>query len=152
MENSVITIYTDGSCNTQSLVGGWAAIILTESDKFILKGIEKNTTHNRMEIIAVIKAIEYSTNKFPGTPLKIFTDSQYVVNLSDRKAKLLEAQFITKKGSPLNNKDLLEKLLYLLDTYKITFIKVKAHQKHTGIVNLNREADKISRQVMRDAT
>lgn len=132
-------------------MGGWAAIILTDSEKIILKGTEKDTTHNRMEITAVIKAVDFCIERSKNSIFEIYTDSQYVTNLMERKAKLLENQFITKKGTILNNKDLLELFIKRTETYNITFFKVKAHQKSTAKENLNREVDQICRQVMREA-
>jgi len=54
-------IYTDGSCHTQLCIGAWASIILVDDKKIVLSGKEFNTTHNRMEILAVIKSIKYLT-------------------------------------------------------------------------------------------
>jgi len=149
MSNSGVIIYTDGSCNTRTCLGGWAAIILFEQEKTVLQGLELHTTHNRMEIRAVIKAIEFSIAKYPDLPINIFTDSQYVAGLPGRKEKLVPQKFITKKGTELKNADLIQNLFMYLASYPITFVKVKAHQKNTGSENLNREADMICRKIMR---
>jgi len=75
-------IYTDGSCTGNPGPGGWAAIILTDSDKKELSGGEKLTTNNRMELTATIKALEYyDTTKEKQPSLKyieMYTDSTYV--------------------------------------------------------------------------
>jgi ribonuclease HI len=52
-------IYTDGSCHTQLCIGAWAAIILIDEEKITLSGKDLDTTHNRMEILAVTEALEY---------------------------------------------------------------------------------------------
>lgn len=148
--NSSITIYTDGSCHTQTCTGAWAAIIINAENKTILQGTETDTTHNRMELMAVIKAILFSVDKYPDAILNIYTDSQYVVKLNERKEKLLDKNFITKKGNVLPNADLLKQLIELVDKYPIVFNKVKAHQKATETENLNREVDMICRKAMRD--
>ena len=57
--NQQIEIYTDGSCHTQICIGAWASIILIGNEKINLSGVVENTTHNRMEILAVIKALDY---------------------------------------------------------------------------------------------
>ena len=62
MKGNEITIYTDGSCHAQKRIGAWAAIVIINIEKIVLKGVEINTTHNRMELMAVIKAIEYVNN------------------------------------------------------------------------------------------
>jgi ribonuclease HI len=147
--NSPITIYTDGSCNTQTRVGAWAAIILYAESKTILQGTEPDTTHNRMELVAVIKAILFSVEKYPESTLNVFTDSQYVIKLETRKDKLQDNNFITKKGSVLPNADLLKQLIELAEKYPIVFNKVKAHQKVSETENLNREVDIICRKAMR---
>ena len=59
MPIDLVEIYTDGSCHTQFLIGAWAAIIFISGEKIILSGIENYTTHNRMELMAVIKALEF---------------------------------------------------------------------------------------------
>jgi ribonuclease HI len=151
MTNPSITIYTDGSCNTQTSNGAWAAIILSGEQKTVLHDTAKNTTHNRMELTAVIKAIDFAVVKYPGANLEIYTDSQYVVNLPERMEKLLNKNFITKKGNELNNSDLLQMLISHVKSQSINFIKVKAHLKSSDRENLNREVDMICRRVMRES-
>lgn len=153
-ENKRVTIeiYTDGSCHTQLKIGAWAAIIIINNQKIILKGKELETTHNRMELLAVINSIKHVLNNFPDfNLLRIYSDSQYVVNLNNRKEKLLANNFITKKGKELNNADLLAELIKFMKMSNIEFVKVKAHQKQTEIENINIEVDKIVRQIVRDA-
>lgn len=146
-----IVIYTDGSCNPQLKIGGWAAIIMYNNEKIIIQGKEFETTHNRMELLAVINSIKYVLTNFPNyNLLKIYTDSQYVVKLNERKEKLIHKNFITKKGNILNNSDLLSELIKFMELSNIEFIKVKAHQKPTHSENFNIEVDKIVRKIVRD--
>ena len=85
----LIEIYTDGSCHTQLLNGAWAALVFIDGKKTILKGTETNTTHNRMELLAVINAIKHVEAEVTlKEKLHIYSDSQYVVNLNDRRKKL----------------------------------------------------------------
>ena len=150
MNNKVIEVYTDGSCNPQYQIGGWAALIFINGEKVVLQGNATETTHNRMELTAVIKAIEYVLKEFSECKLiKIYTDSQYVERIPFRINKLKEKQFITKKGKSIQNIDLIKKLITLIETTKIEFIKVVAHQKSTIIPNYNREVDKLSRKIVR---
>ena len=51
--HSTIIIYTDGSCHTQQQIGAWSSIILVDDEKISLSGIEINTTHQRMELLAL---------------------------------------------------------------------------------------------------
>lgn len=150
MERTEIEIYTDGSCHTQSLFGAWAALIFTNGKKQILKGTETGTTHNRMELMAVIKAIEMlDAMGLKDEPLNIYSDSQYVINLRGRKEKLESKNFISNKGTPIQNSDLVQTLLAQISSHTINFVKVKAHLKPDGTDNFNREVDKIVRNLVR---
>lgn len=146
-----ITIYTDGSCHTQHKIGGWASIILVDGKEILLKDFELNTTHNRMELLSVIKAFEFiEKEKIKFNKIILKSDSQYVINIRERKEKLTKNNFITKKGNEIQNKDLLIRLIKYIEKLPIEFIKVKAHQKKTSERNINREVDKISRKIVRD--
>ncbi len=151
MSNTAIAIYTDGSCHTQHRIGGWAALLFIGEDKIVLSGSEVDTTHNRMELTAVIKAIEYAREHYPGVTIQIISDSQYVIGLKGRKEKLSGAGFITKKGNEIQNADLVQQLLLLDEQVAITFTKIKAHQRQGAALNHNIEADKLSRKIVRDA-
>ena len=85
LPTKAIQVYTDGSCHTQLCIGAWAAIIFIGDVKIILSGIEKNTTHNRMELIAVIKALEYIEQNEQAALITVVTDSQYVTGLPARQ-------------------------------------------------------------------
>lgn len=145
-------IYTDGSCHTQHRLGGWAALVFLGDEKKLLTGMEPDTTHNRMELTAVIKAIEYVQQNEPKVEhISIVSDSQYVVQLTTRKNKLEAKNFITKKGTAIQNTDLVQQLLQLTVQLPIEFIKIAAHQKQNGTANYNIEVDVASRQVVRQA-
>ena len=144
-----IEIYTDGSSHTQKLIGAWAAIIYYNESKIIIKQVVVNTSHNRMEMQAVIQAIKFvDTNYSTNIPIIINSDSQYVVNLVDRKEKLKKNEFITKKGNPVKNLDLVITLIDQIETHEITFNKIKAHVKDGDIKN--REVDLLVRKLMRE--
>jgi ribonuclease HI len=153
MPGQLTEIYTDGSCHTQKRIGAWVAIVLTGTEKKILSGIVENTTHNRMELLAVIKALEFVKNTHPGNhPITVFSDSQYVIKLSDREEKLLSRNFQSSKGIGIQNADLVTQLLALFSTLPVELIKVKAHLRKTGTENYNIEADKLSRKMVREAS
>lgn len=146
-----LTIYTDGSCNHSHGIGGWAAIVRMGQQKLVLKGIELNTTHQRMELTAVLRALEYLVlNQLSTLPVKVYTDSQYVTTLQKRRSKLEAKNFLTKKNLPVRNADLVEKLLDNVYRINIEFIKIEAHQKVNEMDDLNREADKLARSVVRE--
>lgn len=148
-----IQIYTDGSCHTQKRVGGWAAIILGEEKNIELKGCEKDTTHNAMEILAVLKALNFLEKKHLNnnafTKIEIVSDSQYVVRILERKEKLKRNNFLTKKNNPIRNVELVKKLIEKIETLPLIFTKIKAHQKATDEINYNRVVDKLAREQVR---
>lgn len=141
-------IYTDGSCNTQNGLGAWVAIILSGEEKTVLSGRVPDTTHNRMELYAVIAGIRHVEKAFKS--LRIFSDSQYVTGLMERREKLMAAGFITSKGTEIRNADLVKEFYALGGYIELTFIKVKAHQKKGIDLNFNIEADKLVRKIMRE--
>lgn len=151
MTKNTIEIYTDGSCNTKSEIGAWAAILFFKNQRNTIMGVSKDTTNNRMELTAVIKSIEYLIqNKLSNNTIKIYTDSQYVEKLPQRANKLESTHYITKKGNELPNTDLIKQFLSLLNVLEVELIKVKAHQKTGNLPNYNREVDKMCRKIVRE--
>lgn len=145
-------VYTDGSCHTQLLTGAWVAIIFTGGEKYILSAVAKNTTHNRMELTAVIEALTYLESAHKEiTVIEIVSDSQYVTGLPGRAGKLLAGNFLTKKGKEIQNADLVKVFLQQVSSLQPVFTKVKAHQKQNGTLNYNIEADKYVRKLLREA-
>lgn len=146
----IIDIYTDGSCENTYKAGSWASVIRLNGEMITLNGLELNTTHNRMELIALIKSIEHIKNEIDkNSEINVYSDSQYLIHLIERKEKLRSASFKTKKGKSVQNEDLVKKLYLISDTYNIKYIKVKAHQKKNESENLNRVVDIESRRVLR---
>ena len=83
--NNSITIYTDGSCLNNPGPGGWGAVLLRgDEEPLHLSGHEAQTTNNRMELTAAIKALEAAS---AGAPLSLYTDSEYLVNTMTRNWK-----------------------------------------------------------------
>lgn len=151
LPTKAIQVYTDGSCHTQLCIGAWAALIFIGDVKIILSGIENNTTHNRMELMAVIKAVEHIRQNEQAALITVVTDSQYVTGLQARQQKFIANNFTSKKGNQISNADLVKELLALLDKVPVTLQKIKAHQKITVEENYNIEADKLSRSLVRQA-
>jgi len=76
-QNNVVVIYTDGGCEPNPGVGGWAAVLLFGDKRRELSGGEHETTNNRMELMAAIEALDALTRSCEVT---LHTDSQYVKN------------------------------------------------------------------------
>jgi len=150
--NLSATIYTDGSCHTQHRLGGWAAIIFMGEKKIVLSGIEPDTTHNRMELLAVINAINWVKKNEPAIQkFHVISDSQYVIELKKRKDKLMAKDFETNAGKAIQNIDLVKQLLLLEENNVVNFEKIKAHQSKKDVVNFNIEVDKLVRKMVRTA-
>lgn len=147
----LVTVYTDGSCNPVAGIGGWAAMLFVEDEKILLSGSQSGTTHQCMELTAAIKAIEHLQKlELQQADITIFTDSQYLVNLPQRRNKLIFSGMTTKSKPPIRNAALIRQIFEHLDAISIRFIKVKAHEKSGENANYNREVDKISRKIVRD--
>jgi len=136
----MIKIYTDGSCLNNPGNGGWAAIINVNGEVKKISGSVKNTTNNKMELMAPIKALqEVKKNQ----QIEIYTDSQYVrLGITDWINKWIINNWQTSKKEPVKNKDLWIELYELTKSFEVKWIWVKAH---TGNV-LNEEADLLAKQ------
>ena len=121
----MIKIYTDGSCLKNPGNGGWAAIICSKDEIKKISGSEKNTTNNRMELLAPINALkEISAN----SEISIFTDSQYVkLGITEWIKKWVINNWQTSKKEDVKNKDLWIELYNLNKSLNIKWIWVKAH-------------------------
>lgn len=146
-----ITIFTDGSCHNRLKSGGWAAIIFIGDEKVTLKGSEHDTTHHRMELIAVLEALRFLQKKnLLSQPITIYSDSQYVVDLLQRQERLTASGYKTKRLTPIRNADLVQSMVYFFNATDLEFVKLKSHLKSSDPNNvLNREVDMLSRQMMR---
>ena len=136
----MIKIYTDGSCVENPGKGGWAAIINDNGNTKKIYGSEKNTTNNRMELMAPINALK-SMN--PKDGIEIYTDSQYVkLGITEWINTWIKNNWKTSKKEDVKNKDLWLKLYSLNQTLKIRWIWVKAHAGNP----LNEEADLLAKK------
>ncbi len=93
-----VTIYTDGACSGNPGPGGWAAILIYQDREKVLSGGEKQTTNNRMEMMAVIAALE--ALKEP-CEVELWSDSRYVVDALEKGW----AESWQKKGWKRSNKE-----------------------------------------------
>ena len=130
------TIYTDGACSGNPGPGGWAAVIVEGDEvKEMIYGNEKNTTNNKMELLAPIKAIQKFKRK---SEISIFTDSTYVKEgITVWINKWEKNGWKTASKKPVKNKDLWKKLKDLSSKHSIKWIWVKghAHNKYNNIVD-----------------
>ncbi len=142
-----ITIYCDGACSGNQYSknkGGWGAILIFKNKKKEICGGEINTTNQRMELTACLKALE--SLKSTEYPVEIFSDSAYLINCMHKKwyQKWQMNGWKNSKKEPVENRELWERLLELVEKYNPKFIKVEGH---TGVV-LNEKADELARKGM----
>ena len=136
----MIKIYTDGSCLKNPGNGGWAAIISINDEIKKISGSVKDTTNNKMELMAPIKALQEIKDKHP---IEIYTDSQYVrLGITDWVHKWMKNNWQTSKKEPVKNKELWIQLYELTNSFDIKWIWVKAHAGNL----LNEEVDLLAKQ------
>jgi ribonuclease HI len=136
----MIEIYTDGSCLTNPGNGGWAAIININGEITTISGNEKNTTNNRMELLAPINALK---NMNADSQIKIYTDSQYVkLGITEWINKWVINNWQTSKKEDVKNKDLWIKLYDLNKSLSVEWHWVKAHAGNP----MNEEVDILAKK------
>ena len=136
----MIKIYTDGSCLNNPGNGGWAAIININDEVKKIRGSVKDTTNNKMELMAPIKALQEIKEQ---QPMEIYTDSQYVrLGITDWVHKWIKNNWQTSKKEPVKNKELWIQLYELTNSFDIKWIWVKAHSGNL----LNEEVDLLAKQ------
>ena len=126
-EGHPLKIYTDGSSRGNPGPGGYAAVLLWGEARKELSGGYRLTTNNRMELMAVIKALESLKKK--GITVTVYTDSQYVVNSVEKK--WLDNWVRTDFKGGKKNKDLWLHFHTLSKHFKLKFIWVKGHADNT---------------------
>lgn len=124
-----IEVFTDGACLGNPGPGGWGVILRYNGREKTLSGGEAETTNNRMEILAVIKALEALKEK---CNIELYTDSQYVCNAINKgwAQKWKSNNWKRNKNEPALNSDLWEILLDLLEEQDVKFNWVKGHAGH----------------------
>ena len=119
-----VTIYTDGACDPNPGPGGWAALLLFDSQEQILTGSEIDTTNNRMELTAAIQALK--ALKKPSQ-VDFYTDSQYLKRGITEWMPNWRARNWRRKGGKLANVDLWQALDEAIQTHQISWHWVKGH-------------------------
>ncbi len=136
-ESSVI-IYTDGGCRGNPGPGGWGALLRANGHEKEIWGGESDTTNNRMELTAVIRALQ--ALKRP-VPVQIHTDSQYVhKGISQWINNWKRNGWRTSDKKPVKNADLWQTLDKLAAQHRIEWVWVKGHAGNAG----NERADQLA--------
>ncbi|NLJ45845.1 MAG: ribonuclease HI [Treponema sp.] len=134
-----VIVYTDGACSGNPGPGGWAWVALEDGTRREGSGGEASTTNNRMELIAVIEALQSIP---PGRGVEVRTDSQYVKNgITSWIHAWKRNGWRTASKSPVKNRELWEELDRLAATRPTRFVWVEGHAGE----ELNERCDELAR-------
>lgn len=135
-----VEIFTDGACKGNPGPGGWGAVLRYKGKEKELYGGEPNTTNNRMELLAVIRALEALTRK---TPVRVTTDSQYVKKgITEWIHNWKRNGWKTAARKPVKNSDLWQQLDQLVSNHDLSWAWVKGHSGHAENERADRLANK----------
>ena len=138
MSDGIVEIFSDGACKGNPGPGGWGAVLRFNSRDKELWGGEAATTNNRMELMAVIRALE--ALKGPST-VRVFTDSQYVQKgISEWIHSWKRKGWKTADKKDVKNVDLWKELDELASRHRIEWHWVKGHAGHPE----NERADQLA--------
>ncbi len=140
-----VTIYTDGACSGNPGPGGWAAVLMYMGHRKEISGADPETTNNRMELTAVIKALECLKHE---CEVDLYSDSAYVINAFG-KGWIYDWNkngWKTKDKQEVKNRDLWETLYKYSQKHKINWFKVKGHSDN----EYNNQCDKMARDCIKE--
>ena len=133
-----ITIYTDGACKGNPGPGGWGAILVAGAHEREIFGGEPATTNNRMELTAVIRALELLKR---ASDVELYTDSQYVKQGIESWIHAWKRNgWKTSDRKPVKNAELWRELDELASRHRIRWHWVRGHNDHPG----NERADALA--------
>ena len=141
----MIKVFTDGACSGNPGIGGWGVVILiNDSDPIFLKGGEIQTTNNRMELTATIKALKYFKEH---QLITLITDSKYVKDgIKSWIANWKKNGWKTTSKKPVKNKELWVELDSQISKHNITWKWVKGHAGD----RYNEKADFLARRFIEE--
>ena len=123
-----IEVFTDGACRGNPGPGGWGVLLIIDGKESSLWGGERNTTNNRMELTAAIKALEGCIS---DSDITLTTDSTYVRDgITKWLVNWKQKNWLTASKKPVKNKDLWIRLDDLNSSLEVTWKWVKAHAGH----------------------
>ena len=134
----IVEIYTDGACKGNPGAGGWGALLAWNGKTRELCGGEAHTTNNRMEMTAVIRALEALKRK---SRVRLHTDSKYVQQgISEWIHSWKKRGWRTADRKPVKNEDLWRRLDELAGEHEIEWLWVRGHDGNPG----NERADELA--------
>jgi ribonuclease HI len=143
-----VEIYTDGACRGNPGPGGWGVLLVCDGHKKEMSGAEPLTTNNRMELLAVIRALE--ALKRPGVSARVYTDSQYVIKGIEEWLPSWKARgWRTADRKPVKNQDLWEQLDALSARHSLEWHWVRGHSGIAGNERVDALANQAIDELMR---
>ncbi len=144
-----VKLYTDGACSNNPGPGGWGAILVYNGKEKVLSGGERQTTNNRMELLAVINGLE--ALKEP-CEVELCSDSKYVIDgLSKGWAASWKMNgWIKSDKKAALNSELWERLLEVSKVHKLSYVWIKGHQGHPYNERCDRLAVEESKKAARE--
>ena len=140
-DKQIVTIYTDGACSPNPGPGGWAALLRFGGQEKELSGCEPETTNNRMELTAAVKALQALKR-----PCKVnfYTDSEYLKRGITEWLPGWRARNWKRKGGALANVDLWQELDATLRSHEINWHWVRGHAGNRD----NQRVDRLAREAI----
>lgn len=130
MNDDVVEVFTDGACKGNPGPGGWGALLLYKGNERELWGGENDTTNNRMELTAAIRALE--ALKRPCR-VKLVTDSEYVMKgIREWMPNWKKRGWKTAAKQPVKNADLWQRLDEEVARHEVEWQWVRGHTGHAG--------------------
>jgi len=127
----MIKIYTDGACKGNPGIGGWGALLIQNEQSIEIFDGELETTNNRMELKAVIEALNHATSI--KDDVQIYTDSTYVQKgIQEWIHNWKKNGWRSSNKKPVKNQDLWQKLDKLNSSLNVEWFWVKGHAGHPG--------------------
>jgi ribonuclease HI len=142
--SSLVEIYTDGACSGNPGPGGYGAILRYGGKEKEISGCEKQTTNNRMEMMAAIAAL-----KCLKRPCRVVltTDSSYLVKgMTEWVPGWIRRNWLNSQKEPVKNKDLWEQLCELGKQHAIQWKHIRGHRGHPE----NERCDRLARDAIKD--
>ncbi len=141
-----VDIYTDGACRGNPGEGAWAAILVYNGIEKRISGYSENTTNNKMEVTAVIEALQCMKQ---NCNITVYTDSKYVVDTFEKGwlSNWMANGWKSSTGKPVKNVELWKQLYSLMQGHVVNFVWVKGHAGHL----YNEECDRMANDEMDNA-
>ncbi len=136
-----VEVFSDGSCEGNPGRGGWAALIRSDGQERLLTGSEAESTNNRMELTAALKALQSLPQP---SHVHFYTDSEYLRRGITEWLPNWQARGWKRKGGALANVELWQALAQAIQRHQIDWHWVKGHAGHAE----NQRVDRLAREAM----